>query len=116
MALRRVEGAIRAVQRGTDRTAAELAFVRLDKEIAQAERELDDVLVSDRVNRAKVGTKISGPAIARTVMVFVVLFAAFGRICLPATPTLIALESGSSSLNMPMERNAITGSSLDDGL
>jgi hypothetical protein len=37
VALKRVEAAIHAVQRGTDRTAAELALVRLTKEIAEAE-------------------------------------------------------------------------------
>lgn len=37
VALKRVEGAIKAVQRGTDRTAAELALIRLEKEIAEAQ-------------------------------------------------------------------------------
>lgn len=37
VALRRVEAAIQQVQRGTDRTAAELALARLAKEIAEAE-------------------------------------------------------------------------------
>lgn len=35
--LRKVEMAIQAVQRGTDRTAAELALVRLGRELAEAE-------------------------------------------------------------------------------
>lgn len=35
--LRKVETAIRAVQKGTDRTAAELALVRLDRELADAQ-------------------------------------------------------------------------------
>ncbi len=37
VALKRVEAAIKAVQRGTDRTAAELALTRLAKEIPEAE-------------------------------------------------------------------------------
>ena len=35
--LRKVETAIKAVQRGTDRTAAELALVRLDRELGEAQ-------------------------------------------------------------------------------
>src|SRR3954470_2138593 len=37
VALRKVEGAIKAVQRGTDRTAAELALKRLAGELVEAE-------------------------------------------------------------------------------
>lgn len=37
ISLKRVEVAIKNVQRGTDRTASELALIRLDKEIAEAE-------------------------------------------------------------------------------
>lgn len=39
VALRRVETAIKAVQRGTDRTAAELALSRLSRELSEAEEQ-----------------------------------------------------------------------------
>jgi cysteine sulfinate desulfinase/cysteine desulfurase-like protein len=35
VALHKIKGAIKAVQRGTDRTAAELALPRLEKELAE---------------------------------------------------------------------------------
>jgi len=41
VALRKVEQAIHAVQRGTDKTAAELALVRLEKEHASLSKELE---------------------------------------------------------------------------
>jgi DNA-directed RNA polymerase subunit RPC12/RpoP len=57
VALKRVETAIKAVQRGTDRTAAELALVRLAREIAEAEanRELAIEITSKKVASARNG-------------------------------------------------------------
>ncbi len=42
--LRKIESAINAIRSGTDKTAAELAIVRLEKELPAAERELEDLI------------------------------------------------------------------------
>jgi hypothetical protein len=48
---KQVESAINAVQRGTDRTAAELALPRLNQELAQARRDKSSALHRELQNR-----------------------------------------------------------------
>lgn len=59
VALKRVEAAIKAVQRGTDRTAAELAMPRLRAELAglQQQRQAAATAAAERVASAKRGRK-----------------------------------------------------------
>jgi DNA-directed RNA polymerase subunit RPC12/RpoP len=54
VALKRFEAAINAVQRGTDRTAAELALVRLTKEVAdgEAKRKLAIAMLTEKRDKA----------------------------------------------------------------
>lgn len=48
VSLRKVEGALRAVQRGTDRTAAELAIPRLTRELAEAKAARESELLQNK--------------------------------------------------------------------
>lgn len=48
VSLQKVETAIKAVQRGTDRTAAELALPRLHREIAALEQERDSAITAEQ--------------------------------------------------------------------
>jgi ribosomal protein S27AE/type IV secretory pathway TrbD component len=53
VALRRVADAIQAVQRGTDKTAAELAVPRLQRELAEARKERAEALKAAEEKRAR---------------------------------------------------------------
>lgn len=58
IATRKIETALKAVQRGTDRTAAELAVPRLTRELAEAQSARADILATarksgDRAMRAR---------------------------------------------------------------
>ena len=70
VALRKVESAIHAVQRGTDRTAAELAIPRLQRELTEAKAAKREVLAAfeERLVRAKSGRR------KLTWIVFLALF------------------------------------------
>lgn len=70
MALRKVEGAIQAVQRGTDRTAAELAMPRLQGELQAAHQERQALIkaVQDKHASAR------GGRLGLSIIVFFVFF------------------------------------------
>lgn len=68
VALKKVESAIHAVQRGTDRTAAELAIPRLNKELAEAQTER---LLALKAEKEKMAKAYSGRT-KLTLIVFIV--------------------------------------------
>jgi hypothetical protein len=72
VSLRKVEGALKAVQRGTDRTAAELAIPRLTRELAEAKAEREEALKQNTVTLegAKRGRRMAA------IIAFFVLFIA----------------------------------------
>ena len=82
VALKRVETAIKAVQRGTDRTAAELAMPRLQSELATLQQQRHAVIeaAKERVASAKRGRK------KLTWIVFLVVFF--------VTPSLVTQFNG----------------------
>jgi hypothetical protein len=82
VALQKVETAIRAVQRGTDRTAAELALPRLRKELSELESEGKAAVAAALARRA---SALSGRRML-TLIVFVVIFFA-GPILIVWLPT-----------------------------
>ena len=60
VALRRVESAIQAVQKGTEKTAAELALPRLEKELAAAQESLNQATarLQEKIERARSGRRL----------------------------------------------------------
>ena len=85
VALKRVELAIKAVQRGTDRTAAELALPRLRRELAEVVAERDAAVATVVERRA-------GAARGRTWLALIVFFA-----ILIIGPVITAAIGGASS-------------------
>ena len=80
--LRRVESAIHAVQRGTDRTAAELAIPRLTNELNQLTARRTEAIASEKetLRRARSGRK------SLTILTLVVVF--FGGLMLIGSATV----------------------------
>jgi DNA-directed RNA polymerase subunit RPC12/RpoP len=85
VALQKVETVIKAVQRGTDRTAAELALIRLRKELAELETERD-IAISDAQERRS--SALRGRRIL-TLLTFLIVFFGF--------PTLIETKADLSN-------------------
>lgn len=86
VALKRVEAAIQGVQRGTDRTAAELALTRLAKEIAEAEASRNAAVRMAR-------EQVSGAERSRLIVTALVAVSSFS-VCLFLVSPLVKMEGG----------------------
>ena len=69
VALRRVESAIQAVQKGTEKTAAELALPRLEKELAAAQESLNQATarLQEKIGRARSGRRLLTAILATVI-------------------------------------------------
>lgn len=92
IATRKIETALKAVQRGTDRTAAELAIPRLTRELAEAQSTRADILAAAR----KTGESAKRARFKAALITFCVIFF--------LGPVAAASVGGSSGLGMLLTR------------
>lgn len=82
--LRKLENTINAIRSGTDRTAAELALVRLEKELAAAQQERDSF--KSAYSPSTEGLLFKKPSVATAIFFGVLFFIATSFLLSEATP------------------------------